>query len=149
MQSDDIDDPSNMDEKAFVRAVTDLDKYHISHLLKSGKMDANLTCNPDSGDRALHLICKTSRQEDASDWMSHAPSTPMDISEAYDEATKKMGGTQKTAGEIAWYLLEHGADINALNNDGATALDLAVKHDNLKLADFLKKRGGRRASDLG
>ena len=39
------------------------------------------------------------------------------------------------------YLIIHGVDINSQNNDGDTALHLAVQHHKYKTIDFLIKMG--------
>jgi len=44
-------------------------------------------------------------------------------------------------------LLAHGADINAIGNDG-TALDIALNRNNVAVADLLKHHGGKRANEL-
>ncbi|PYS77493.1 MAG: ankryin, partial [Acidobacteria bacterium] len=44
-------------------------------------------------------------------------------------------------------LLAHGADINAIGNDG-TALDIAINRNNSAAADLLRHHGGRRANEL-
>ena len=38
-------------------------------------------------------------------------------------------------------LLESGADVDAADADGDTALDFAVKHGHADVADFLRRRG--------
>ena len=44
-------------------------------------------------------------------------------------------------------LLLHGADINAVSDEG-TALDIAVGRKNTVVADLLRHRGGRSASEI-
>ncbi len=68
-------------------------------------------------------------------------------------ARERLGDTALT--EAAYYghttlvqeLLAHGADVNAIGNDG-TALDIALKRNNLAVADLLRHHGGRRANEL-
>lgn len=68
-------------------------------------------------------------------------------------AREKLGHTALT--EATYYghvdvvkeLLLHGADINAVSDDG-TALDIAISRKNTVVADLLRHRGGRSASEL-
>jgi len=68
-------------------------------------------------------------------------------------ARDKLGDTALT--EAAYYghvalvneLLLHGADINAIGNDG-TALDIAINRNNAAVADLLRHHGGKRANEL-
>jgi ankyrin repeat protein len=68
-------------------------------------------------------------------------------------AREKLGHT--ALAEAAYYghvdvvkeLLLHGADINAVSNDG-TALDIAISRKNTTVADLLRHRGGRSASEI-
>ena len=46
------------------------------------------------------------------------------------------------------FLLSHGADINALSDDGKTALDIAIEKENDAVAALLREQGGLRAEDL-
>ena len=46
------------------------------------------------------------------------------------------------------FLLSHGADINALSDDGETALDIAIEKENDTVATHLRERGGLPAEDL-
>ncbi len=46
------------------------------------------------------------------------------------------------------FLLSDGADINALSDDGKTALDIANEKRNDAVAALLRERGGLRAEDL-
>lgn len=47
----------------------------------------------------------------------------------------------------ARFLLDRGADLNALSAQGETALDMAIRLENETLATFLLKRGGKRAKE--
>ena len=68
-------------------------------------------------------------------------------------AREKLGDTALT--EATYYghlalikeLLSHGAEINAIGNDG-TALDIAINRNNSAVADLLKHHGGKRANQL-
>ena len=68
-------------------------------------------------------------------------------------AREKLGDTALT--EAVYYghvalvneLLLHGADINAIGNDG-TALDIAINRNNAAVADLLRHHGGKRANEL-
>ncbi len=68
-------------------------------------------------------------------------------------ARERFGDTALT--EAAYYghlplikeLLSHGADINAIGSDG-TALDIALKRNNLAVTDLLKHHGASRANEL-
>ena len=46
------------------------------------------------------------------------------------------------------FLLSHGADVNALSDDGKTAVDIAIEQENDAVAAHLRERGGLRAQDL-
>jgi ankyrin repeat protein len=45
--------------------------------------------------------------------------------------------------EIAKVLLEYGAEINATNANGKTALQLAIDNNNEEITEFLRKRGAK------
>lgn len=45
-------------------------------------------------------------------------------------------------------LLDNGAQVNARDKDGLTPLDYAVKHERKTAASVLKKRGGKKGSEL-
>jgi len=68
-------------------------------------------------------------------------------------AREKLGDTALT--EATYYghvalvneLLFHGADINAIANDG-TALDIALNRSNAAVADLLRHHGGKRACEI-
>lgn len=49
--------------------------------------------------------------------------------------------------EVVKELLLHGADINAVSDDG-TALDIAISRKNAAVADLLRHRGGQSASEI-
>ena len=46
------------------------------------------------------------------------------------------------------FLLSHGADINALSDDGKTALDIAIEKENDAIAALLREGGGLSAEEL-
>ena len=50
--------------------------------------------------------------------------------------------------EIAELLIAAGADMNVKNKDGATALDKAIGQNNTKIADLLRKHGGKTGDEL-
>ena len=50
--------------------------------------------------------------------------------------------------EIAKLLIAKGADVNAKNKDGKTPLDLAIKFKRPKIADLLRKHGGKTSEEL-
>ena len=45
--------------------------------------------------------------------------------------------------EVAGLLLTHGADVNAKDEDGGTALHLAIKEGHTEMADLLRRHGGK------
>lgn len=49
--------------------------------------------------------------------------------------------------DVVKELLLHGADINAVSDDG-TALDIAISRKNTAVAELLRHRGGRSASEI-
>lgn len=49
--------------------------------------------------------------------------------------------------DVVKELLLHGADINEVSDDG-TALDIAIGRKNTAVADLLRHRGGRSASEI-
>lgn len=46
--------------------------------------------------------------------------------------------------EMAQYLIDHGANVNALSNDGKTALDLAVEAQNEEMTALLTTHGAKK-----
>ena len=50
-----------------------------------------------------------------------------------------MVASSKGYMDMVKMLLEEGAEIEAKNNDGQTALDLAEKNGHTKVVDFLRK----------
>ena len=50
--------------------------------------------------------------------------------------------------EIAELLIDKGANVNAMNNDGETPLDLAIKFKNTETTDLLRKHGGKTGEEL-
>lgn len=53
-----------------------------------------------------------------------------------------MYAAMKDNNEIVKLLIEKGADLNAVNNSGQTALTIAIKYRQKKIAEMLKKIGG-------
>ena len=50
--------------------------------------------------------------------------------------------------EIVELLIAEGADVNAKDYDGYTALDLAIQRKHPKTADLLRKHGGKTGEEL-
>jgi ankyrin repeat protein len=50
--------------------------------------------------------------------------------------------------EVVELLIENGADVNAKNNYGGTPLDGAISLDRPKIADLLRKHGGKTKKEL-
>ena len=50
--------------------------------------------------------------------------------------------------EIAELLISEGADVSAKNKNGLTAMDLAIRFKEPKLADLLRKHGGKTSEEL-
>ena len=48
-------------------------------------------------------------------------------------------------GAVVDLLVEHGADLNAVNSSGETVLDRALDGDSRELAGVLRERGGQRS----
>ena len=44
--------------------------------------------------------------------------------------------------------LAAGTDVNAMDKDGETALDFAVKYKRTEIADLLRKHGGKKGEEL-
>jgi ankyrin repeat protein len=49
--------------------------------------------------------------------------------------------------DVMAVLLAHGADINAKNKAGETAVDYAIKYKQQDAAEFLREHGGKRGSE--
>jgi ankyrin repeat protein len=66
-------------------------------------------------------------------------------------AKGKFGSTPlhfATSKEIAELLIAEGANVNAKDESGKTPLDLAIQVRNTKIADFLRKHGGKTGEEL-
>ena len=50
--------------------------------------------------------------------------------------------------EVVELLIAKGADVNANSDDDGTPLDLAIKYNHTKLADLLRKHGGKTKKEL-
>ena len=50
--------------------------------------------------------------------------------------------------EIAELLIAEGADVNEMDKDGSTPLDVAIRSDEPELADLLRKHGGKTSEEL-
>jgi len=44
------------------------------------------------------------------------------------------------------FLVTNGADVNSVNSEGSTALDIAIRFDHRKLAEYLKTMGAKTAA---
>jgi ankyrin repeat protein len=55
------------------------------------------------------------------------------------EWTPSMGAVSNGHIDMVKFLLSHGADPNARNNLGQTALDIAIKADHKEIADLLRE----------
>jgi ankyrin repeat protein len=51
-------------------------------------------------------------------------------------------------GRVAEYLLDRGADLNWIGWDDLTPLDVAIQSDAADLAEWLRSKGAKTASDL-
>ena len=49
---------------------------------------------------------------------------------------------------IARFLIDKGAKLNAINNDGETPLDRAIDWEDSETADLLRKQGGKTSEQL-
>ncbi|MDP6679982.1 MAG: ankyrin repeat domain-containing protein, partial [Verrucomicrobiota bacterium] len=50
--------------------------------------------------------------------------------------------------EIVELLILNGADVNAMNNDGDTPLDFAIKFKNTETTELLRKHGAKTVEEL-
>ena len=50
--------------------------------------------------------------------------------------------------EIVELLILNGADVNAMNNDGDTPLDFAIKFKNTETTELLHKHGAKTVEEL-
>ena len=50
--------------------------------------------------------------------------------------------------EIAELLINNGADVNAMDKDGNTPLDVAEEFNQPEIADLLRKHGGKTGEEL-
>ena len=73
-----------------------------------------------------------------------AAGTKVDAIMGFDGRTPLLGAVRKGHKEIAEMLIDRNPDMNALDNNGDTPLDLASG----KTADLLRKHGGKTAEEL-
>lgn len=99
-------------------------------------MGATIQCVNADGDSALHLACANGSSEAVARLIAlgaslnqRAGNTPLGVAAAYGRT------------DTARLLLDAGADVNATNEWGATALLLAVRSGNFETAALLLRRG--------
>lgn len=59
----------------------------------------------------------------------------------YSETALMVASLKNGNPEVVQILIDAGADVNAVDIDGSSALDLAVKYENVAVADLLRKHG--------
>ena len=74
--------------------------------------------------------------------------TPLDWAIKQILQTHHSPAVQQKHTEIAELLITTGADVNVKGNDGTTPLDTAVHFNNTKIADLLRKHGGKTGEEL-
>lgn len=126
-------------------AVSTVEEAHA--LLEHGA-DPNQTCSPQRGENALNHIA---RYPDVLRFL--LDNGAKIVTDRLDESTPlhdaaDLGGrdyeTEVPARlKSAQVLLDHGADVNAVDKKGRTALDIAYEHGDKEMADILVKHGGK------
>lgn len=110
-------------------AICDLNEKIIKFLLENG---ADINKADNMGSTSLHWLLAVSNVEEI-----HGCDNPEETRKEWDRASKR----------IAEILLDYGAELNAINSEGETPLDVAEGKENC-LYEFMRQKGCKRSGEL-